>query len=343
MNSTQIKNQKLNRNQQGLTLVEVMVAMTIGLILLGGVVTVMSSNQNIYRVNEAVTRMQENARYAFQLLSRDIRMAGYRGCIGDAVAINNVLNGKTGFLWRFDQPLEGFEATGANSWTPALPPEVTSPLKERDVIVVRGIEDGYAKVISHASESADLVVEGGSDIKTGNAVLVSNCLGSAVFKATGVGNASGQKIIAHAAVGGGGSAGSNATSNLGKSFTDGEAVRISTRSYYIRTNPDGIPSLYWKKDSEKAVELVEGIEDMQIQYGEDVNEDRTAGAYRTADQVANWENIVSVRIDLLVQSAEDNITSQSQTYTFNGEDVTPTDRRLRQTFSTVIALRNRAL
>lgn len=80
-----------------MTLVEVMVAMTIGLILLGGVVTVMSSNQNIYRVNEAVTRMQENARYAFQLLSRDIRMAGYRGCIGDAVAINNVLNGKTGF------------------------------------------------------------------------------------------------------------------------------------------------------------------------------------------------------------------------------------------------------
>ncbi|MDL1867530.1 prepilin-type N-terminal cleavage/methylation domain-containing protein, partial [Betaproteobacteria bacterium PRO4] len=43
-------NQKLNRNQQGLTLVEVMVAMTIGLVLLGGVVTVMSSSQSTYRV-----------------------------------------------------------------------------------------------------------------------------------------------------------------------------------------------------------------------------------------------------------------------------------------------------
>ena len=319
-----------------------MVAMTIGLILLGGVVTVMSSNQNIYRVNEAVTRMQENARYAFQLLSRDIRMAGYRGCIGDAVAITNVLNADLDdFLWRFDQPLKGYNAT-SSSWTPDLPSEVTSPLKGRDVIVVRGIEDGYAKVISHASGSADLVVEGDSNIKTGNAVLVSNCLGSAVFKATEVSNVSGKKNVVHAE-NPGGAAGSNATSNLGKSFTGGEAVRISTRSYYIRTNPEGIPALYWRKDSEKAVELVEGIEDMQIQYGEDVNEDRTAGAYRTADQVVNWENIVSVRIDLLVQSAEDNITSQSQTYTFNGEDVTPTDRRLRQTFSTVIALRNRAL
>ncbi len=191
MNSVQI-NQKLNRNQQGLTLVEVMVAMTIGLVLLGGVVTVMSSSQSTYRVNEAMARMQENARYAFQLLSRDIRMAGYRGCRGDIVTITNVLNGKTDFLWRFDQPLEGYEATSANGWDPTLPSEITVPLTGgnmgRDIIVLRGVESNYAKVISHASESADLVVEGGGDIKTGNAVLVSNCQGAAIFKATGVVN-----------------------------------------------------------------------------------------------------------------------------------------------------------
>ena len=82
---------------------------------------------------------------------------------------------------------------------------------------------------------------------------------------------------------------------------------------------------------------------MQIRYGEDTtNGDRAADVYHTADQVADWENVVSVRIDLLVQSVEDGITSQSQTYTFNGATVTPTDRRLRQAFSTVIALRNRA-
>lgn len=329
---------KFSRYQQGLTLIEMMVALTIGMVLLGGVVTVLSSSQQTYRVNEALARIQENARYAFQLLSRDIRMAGYRGCIGNGVAITNVLNGNTDFLWRFDQPLEGFESAGANGWKPALPSEVTSPLKGRDVIVVRGIEDDYAKVISHASETADLIVEGISDIKTGDIVLASNCQGATVFQATGVSNVSGQKIIEHT----GSPGGSNNTTALGRSFTGGEVVRISTRSYYIRKNPSEIPSLYWKKGKDGAEELVEGIENLQIQYGEDTDGDRAADIYRTADQVANWEAVVSVRLDLLVQSLEDGIASQPQTYTFNGETVTPADRRLRQAFSTVISLRNRA-
>lgn len=81
---------------------------------------------------------------------------------------------------------------------------------------------------------------------------------------------------------------------------------------------------------------------MQIQYGEDTNEDRAADIYRTANQVTNWGNVVSVRIELLLQSVEDGIASQPQTYTFNGNTVTPADRRLRQAFSTVISLRNRA-
>lgn len=328
------------QKQQGLTLVEVMVAMTIGLVLLGGVVTVMSSSQNTYRVNEALARMQENARYAFQLLSRDIRMAGYRGCVGDVVAMTNVLNDSASFLWRFDQPLEGFEATAANSWAPARPSEITSPLGSRDIIVVRSVEGSHAKVISQVSESAVLIIEAGSDIKTGNTVLASNCQGVTVFQATGVSSVSGQKAVAHAGSPGG-PPGSNAVVELGRSFTNGEVARISTRSYYIRTNPGGIPSLYRKRGSEKAEELVEGIENMQIRYGE-IGEDQVPN-YQPANLVVDWNKVVSVRIDLLVQSVEDGVASQPQAYTFDGNTVTPTDRRLRQAFSTVISLRNRAL
>lgn len=328
-------NQAFRRSQQGLTLVEMMVAMTIGLVLLGGVITVLTSSQQTYRVNEALARMQENARYAFQFLSRDIRMAGYRGCVGDGVAMTNMLNNKTDFLWRLDQPLEGFEATSANGWTPALPSEVTSPLGRRDVIVVRGVEGSDTTILSHASESADLSIASGSELLAGDTVLVSDCQAAAVFQATNVST----DTIKHNVDSG--VPGNNSTS-LGRVFTGGEAVRINTRIYYIRTNPGGIPALYWKRGSEKAEELVEGIENMQIQYGEDTDGDRAVDTYRTADLVADWENVVSVRIDLLVQSVEDNVTSQPQTYTFNGETVTPIDRRLRQAFSTVISLRNRA-
>lgn len=343
---------KFSRYQQGLTLIEMMIALTIGMVLLGGVVTVLSSSQQTYRVNEALARIQENARYAFQLLSRDIRMAGYRGCVGDAAAMTNVLNNNADFLWRFDQPLEGFEATGVNGWTPALPPGViTSPKGGRDILVIRGIEGNHTTVTSHVSESADPGIESGSDFgkelqnyfdkppsDSSFTILASNCQGATIFQATGVSNAAGKKMIAHAS----GSGEPNTTAALGRSFTGGEVVRISTRSYYIRMNSGGILSLYWKRDSGKAEELVEGIENLQIQYGEDTDGDRAADIYRTADQVANWEAVVSVRLDLLVQSLEDGIASQPQTYTFNGETVTPADRRLRQAFSTVISLRNRA-
>jgi len=327
-------NHKSSRNQQGMTLVEMMVAMTIGLVLLGGIITVLSSSQSTYRVNEALARLQENARYAFQLLSRDIRMAGYRGCAGDGVAVTNVLVDATGFLWRLDQPLEGFEATG----DPALPSEVTSPLGSRDVIVVRGVEGTGTNVLSHPSDSAGLSIPSGSGLEINDTVLVSSCQGAAIFQVTGISASGGQDTIEHD----GGAGKPNSTTTLGRTFTGGEMARIGTRIYYIRLNPRGIPALYWKRGSEKAEELVEGIENMQIRYGEDTNGDRAADVYRTADQVTDWEAVVSVRIDLLVQSIEDGITSKPQAYTFNGENITPTDRRLRQTFSSVIALRNRA-
>src|SRR5690606_37404968 len=97
--------------------------------------------------------------------------------------------------WRFDQSLEGFEATGASSWAPALPSEVTSPLGRRDVIVVRGVEGSDTTVLSHVSASADLGVElnsnfgkelqnyfGKSNPKSPFIVLVSNCQNAAVFQ-----------------------------------------------------------------------------------------------------------------------------------------------------------------
>ncbi|SEJ23743.1 PilW family protein [Nitrosomonas eutropha] len=290
-------NQAFSRSQQGLTLVEMMVAMTIGLVLLGGVITVLTASQQTYRVNEALARMQENARYAFQLLSRDIRMAGYWGC-GGVVPQD------------MDPPLEGAEAA-------------------TDTLVVRGVEGDGIRVLSHSPNlpNPNFTVSSGNELKVGQTVLVSNCQAAAILHITEVKPPSGKEVSYTIMR-------PNPRGDF--TFTNGEAVRISTREYYIGTGKSGVPALF------QTSELVEGIENMQIQYGEDTDGDRAVDTYRTADLVADWENVVSVRIDLLVQSVEDNVTSQPQTYTFNGETVTPTDRRLRQAFSTVISLRNRA-
>lgn len=327
--------------QHGLTLVEIMVAMTIGLVLLGGVITILVSSQQTYRVNEALARIQENARFTFQLLSRDIRMTGYMGCVGEGTLPVNTLNNPSEFLWNFGQPIQGFEASGGG-WTPALPTQITSPLSGRDILVIRGVDGGDTRVLSHPGGtppgSADLKVTAGSGFEDGDIVLVTDCLAAAVFQITNISTSGGQDNIVHNT---GTGVPGNATKNLGQSFEGGEIVRVNTRSYYVRTNPDGNPALYWRRGNAAAEELVEGVENLQIEYGVDTDGDRAADVYQTADLVVDWENVVSVRISLLMQSTEDNIVSQPQTYTFNGATITPTDRRLRKTYSTVIALRNR--
>lgn len=342
--------------QHGFTLVELMVAMTVGLLLLGGVITILTSSHQTYRVNDALARMQENARYAFQVLSRDIRMAGYFGCAGNSSPVTNTLNHpdppnnppEPDFLWNLGRSLEGFEATSETAWTPALPTPagtIPSPLGGRDIIVVRGVEDNETKVTSHPGGtppgSADLKVAVGSGLKNDDIVLVTDCQAAAIFQITNINTSSGQDNIVHNIGSPTANTPGNSTKALGKEFTGGELIKISTRSYFIRTI-DEWPALYRKIGTKSAEELVRGVENMQIEYGEDLDGDWTADVYRSADMVSAWKNVVSVRISLLMQTIENNIASQPQPYTFHGATTTPTDRRLRQAFTVVVALRNRA-
>jgi len=63
--------------QGGLTLIEIMVALLIGAFLLAGVIQIFIANKQTYRVQENLSRIQENGRFAVDYLSRYIRMAGY--------------------------------------------------------------------------------------------------------------------------------------------------------------------------------------------------------------------------------------------------------------------------
>lgn len=71
------KNTRNNR-QSGFTLVELMIALVVGLILIGGVLQIFLSNKQAYRTNDALARIQEDSRLLSDMLGRNIRMAGYR-------------------------------------------------------------------------------------------------------------------------------------------------------------------------------------------------------------------------------------------------------------------------
>jgi len=90
-------------------------------------------------------------------------------------------------------------------------------------------------------------------------------------------------------------------------------------------------------------ELAEGVEQLLVRYGEDLDADRAANRYVTAENVAAWDKVVSVRLQTLLATTSDSTTISPQPYTFNGATTTPTDRRLRTPLASVITLRNRAL
>ena len=86
MSKLMSKKPSCGRKQQGLSIVEIMVAVTISLILLAGVSQIFLSSKTAYNVQDGMGRLQENARFALDILARNVGMAGYTPSV---VAINS--------------------------------------------------------------------------------------------------------------------------------------------------------------------------------------------------------------------------------------------------------------
>ena len=72
------------RRQQGVTLVELMVALAIGLLVTVAMLKVYVDASQMYRFNEGLARVQENGRFSLEFIRRDARVAGFWGCYSDA-------------------------------------------------------------------------------------------------------------------------------------------------------------------------------------------------------------------------------------------------------------------
>ena len=83
---------------QGMTLVELMIAITLGLLVMGAAIGIFISNRQVYRAAENLNRVQEGGRVSFELMARDIREAAGNPCVNN-VPLVNVVNGGTGNWW----------------------------------------------------------------------------------------------------------------------------------------------------------------------------------------------------------------------------------------------------
>lgn len=233
--------QRMNRasigREDGLTLVELMISLVIGMLLVAGMIALfVGGSKQTYRNQEQLARVQENARYAFETLSFDVRMAGFMGCApGDS--ISNTLNNKDAIPYKLSVGVEGYEATGTGvgstltltssnpnnstnvaAWAPALPNDATYSLSNQviegnDVLVVRSA--GLEPVrVTRTNNSAQLFAEyeplkkvikgcGETDsfsgLCEGDVLLVTDCQKGRVFQTTQLNDAGGDLNVVHAA------------------------------------------------------------------------------------------------------------------------------------------------
>lgn len=335
--------------QRGVSLIELMVSITIGLILIAGVLSIFMSSKVTYFTNEKTARLQENGRVALDLVTHDVRAAGFMGC-ARAVPFTNTLSSSTALLWNYAIPLQGYESDNTSAWAPTIAVGTLNPapIPSSDIIVSRApVRDGRAMRVEAglAGLTSDPTVLDVTTIPRGTIMMITDCMASSVFQVTGYSAGS----IAHAV--GVGTPG-NSTNDLGYLYAMGSRViPLQTVAYYLANDPlTGEPGLFRQTGAAQPADLlIEGVEAMQIAYGVDTTGDRIADAYQAATAATNWDNVLSVKIALLIRSAEQGGTVDGKTYALlpaatGGRTFGPyNDRRMRMVFTTTIALRNRAL
>jgi len=321
------------KSQQGLTLIEVMIAVVLGIFILTGIIQLFSSNLQHYRLQESLSRLQENGRFAINLITQDIRTAGYMGCIPtDQTIINLLLPADTYEVTDF---IIGSEAISDSAWSPTLATTgitATSALGGSDIITIRKSTSVVGgSITNHAAAADNVTVTDSSNFSVADIVLAENCNQATVFKISAISMAG---EIAH-------DTGSNTSADLAQTYEDGLLYKLLSRTYFIRNNAIGFPSLYRKdRDNANSEELIEGIESIQVLYGEDTDSTGSPNAYLTAENVTDMNDVISIKISLVARTVEDDLASAPIPYTIFGVTITPTDLVIRRVFSTTITIRN---
>lgn len=346
--------------QRGFTLVELMVAAVISLILMAGIIHVYTGSKATYRVEEGLSRLQENGRFALELMSRRIRMAAFQGCsnLNELTPRNVIASPPANLLFTPDEITRGIDniddVAEGSGYGADYDPDNVGARVNTDVLIIRGASPDATSLASDmATDTADILLAANpNQFTVGDFLLVTDCESADIIEVTGPAPTTPPTPPGNTL---------EYTGKLSKPYLQNAAVqRFESTIYFLMAarNPDDpsrplrrnqagdqIYSLFRTNLNDTTTELIEGVEDMQITYGVDTTADGSADLYQDASAVADWSTVVSVRLGLLLATTE-HVSPVAQGYTdLAGAQVAAvaSDRRLRRRFTTTISLRNRAL
>jgi type IV pilus assembly protein PilW len=293
----------LPHRARGFTIAELMVAIAIGLLILAGMSTLFVRNSRAQAEIEKANRQLENGRYGIELLTGDLRNAGFYGEFDPTpIPTPATLPDPCSFSLAALTAALPFHVQGYDSGA-TMPGCLTDRLSGTDVLVVRHTRP----CVAGASDCQD-------DI-SGPLFQASMCNSATELDSAVVANY--YRLDTN-------------TANLDRRQRDCTTLaavrRYQTHIYYIANNDksgDGIPTL---KRAElrlqddgtlgfNAVPLAEGIENLQLEYGVDTDNDGRAdlftpdpgsanGCTDAACAALNWRNVMSVKLNLLSRNTE---------------------------------------
>jgi type IV pilus assembly protein PilW len=307
-------------DQRGLSLVELMVALVLGLIVTAGIIQLFLGTKLTFNSNEALARVQENGRFALEQLKPIMRESGTHGICAADIAISSHLN--TGcsdemdtifaddqaFLaWEFNgtgrnegftipddldpsgQPVTNWSSVDADGTALDLPAMLAGRVVPgSDVFIIRRLRvlDGVTAT-GTSSGSSPITLDESHGLDAGALMLVTNCTtGADLFHNTG----GASEVDANA-----GTCGGQGPGNRGLDWSTGydptmQVYEVQVHGYYVGFDADrGEPGLYRVDLSEGSAgavheELVGGVENMQVLAGYSLPADQGGDGQR----VDNW-------------------------------------------------------
>lgn len=350
--------------QRGFSLIELMIALLLGLLVVGAAGSVFLANKRVYAASETLNRVQENSRVSFEMMARDVREAGGSPCGNSSKFVNIIQGSSTNWWSMFGDGLRGYDggsAAGAGS------APVTNAVAGTDALdLFGGSTTGGDYVITESkTPSAELGITSASDptlsgLADGDIAIACNTKFTIAFQITGVSGTSlkvqhnggngtpgncGQNFQydtptnCNGASGGGTYCFTTPTSSCDK-FDNIPAVltKLGGIRWYIGSNGRGSTSLYRAQFDSKAIgaaptvlsteEVAEGVSDLQLQY-------RSLGGttFVSAPSVANWKTVTAVQLRVVAEGVAGALT---------GKNLQGTDNKaLSREFTHVVAVRNR--
>lgn len=290
-------------SQRGFSLVELMTAMLLSMLLIAATISVFVSNKRAYGATEGLGRIQENARIAFELMSRDIREAGGNPC-DVRMKIVNVLADTTEWWASYDADTDtglfGYDDGG-----------LADTAAGTDAVQIQYFEDtGLVTTAGMAGTTGAMTVNSVDAIADQQILMACGFFPSsptepvtdtASIFSTGISGST----LTHA----------TASGNASDSFTDATHPTsvvypadsligtMRAMEWYVAENAQGRNSLYRRQlrytaagpELGDAEEIVDDVTDLQLSYLE-------AGTW--TDTPTSWNAVTAVQVVLGLEASE---------------------------------------